>query len=187
MGTSLNNIFISDNLKFRKCWKVCVPMFKLCYCCFSKFQILIIRTLKVDKFENVKLNSWELNKIENGKQSKWTFLILKKQIEHLQHSQIAYLPNWTFPNLRYPNWQFEYLKIPSTLNIPTPTLHLTTFLGDTMSSMERRSSELGGNFIFLLLNQVVHVFQATDLCLFIIAKKLIVSNWFLFCKKSVST
>ena len=47
MGTSLNNIiFISDNLKFRKCWKVCVH-FVFAFPCsflfdFLKFEICFL-------------------------------------------------------------------------------------------------------------------------------------------------
>ena len=49
---------------------------------------------------------------------------------------------WEFGKSSKP-FYFQVRESPSTFRLPP--LHSTTFLGDTMNSKQRRSSELGGN------------------------------------------
>ena len=48
------------------------------------------------------------------------------------------ITNWKLPNWKCRNWKFGNPQHPSTYRLPP--LHPTTFLGDTINSMESRSS-----------------------------------------------
>ena len=75
MGTSLKNIFITENLKFWNGWKVCVPNVLKCgNLTFWKFKILKsgndiwnFENLKIWKVESDHLKSWQFDKFKNWK------------------------------------------------------------------------------------------------------------------------
>ena len=135
MGSSLENIliFIPENLRFWKCWKVCVPSVFFIYTyiyilCFCNFEIL-----KFEKVKNWNLETWTIYNLEI-----WKF------------------PNWKFPNWKCPDWKLTNCKCPqmnvfkltiSNLTVSKlkilkwanpqhpstvrlPPVHPTTFLGE---------------------------------------------------------
>ena len=85
------------------------------------------------------MKTWILKR-ESGD---WKFESWKFKKWKVPERTIHKLAIW---NPQFEHWKFENLKDPqhpSTFRLPP--LHPTTFLGDTRSSVERSSSELGGN------------------------------------------
>ena len=99
---------ISENLKFCKCWKVCVPGFSMLYSALGNLKNL--------KFEILKNENWEFDI--------WVFeMWIKMKFD------FGKIGNWKCEQWKFENWEFEHWKIedflvrqsPAPLKIPTPT------------------------------------------------------------------